>query len=131
MTEKEEIKYLMGLLQAAACWRLSEGDDRSPVDLEIDSRLNALLGEPDEVVDGRVINKKSSTYPQDVDNPEPAGMVQISMPKKKKKWVRLDWTELVPCKCSHTGFKRVVKEEFRHLVPGMEPVPDVDAAVAG
>lgn len=136
MTEQEELRYLISLTLSASEWRVSEDQaDVDPLRLEITHRLETLQGIEPEVVDGRIYNKpvdkEETTYQQDVDNPEPAGMVQISMPKKKKKWVRLDWTELVPCKCSHTGFKRVVKEEYRHLVPGLEPVPDVDAPVAG
>lgn len=42
MTRDEEILYLADLCLQASYWRLSEGDNRCPIELEIESRLAKL-----------------------------------------------------------------------------------------
>lgn len=42
MTRDEEILYLADLCLQASYWRLSEGDNRCPIELEIESRLANL-----------------------------------------------------------------------------------------
>lgn len=54
MTNKEELKYLTELVLEASKWRISEGDDRDPLRLEIEQRLATLTGTPETVVDGRI-----------------------------------------------------------------------------
>lgn len=119
MTEKEELRYLIDLVMEAGRWERSEGESKSALELEISLRIDRLLG-----------NSETTVSTQEVDNlstrPSRVGMVQITLPGRKKKWVKLDWTEEVPCKCSRTGFKRVVKPEYQALVPGCELIPDVD-----
>lgn len=123
MTAKEELNYLIDLVIEAGKWERSEGESKSALELEIRLRIDTLM-EGQEVTSSQLVINNLST--QKV-KPSRAGMVQITLPGRKKKWVRLDWTEEVPCKCSRTGFKRVVKDEYRNLVPGIEPIPDVDA----
>lgn len=42
MTREEEILYLADLCLQASYWRLSEGDNRCPIELEIEARLAKL-----------------------------------------------------------------------------------------
>ena len=53
MTEQEELRYLVSLTLAASDWRLSEGDERDPLRLEVQQRIARLLGDEPEIVDGR------------------------------------------------------------------------------
>lgn len=48
MTRNEEILYLADLCLQASYWRLSEGDNRCPIELEIESRLAKLHGAPEQ-----------------------------------------------------------------------------------
>lgn len=99
MDSKEELRYLIKLLQDSAAWRLSEGDDRSPLEIEVDSRINALLGEPDEVKeDGRKHN-----------SPKDANRIRITL-NGKKTWANREDCVQVPCKNSKTGFKWALKD---------------------
>lgn len=125
MTAKEELNYLIDLVLEAGKWERSEGESKSALELEIRLRIETLM-------EGREVTSSQQDTQQVINNlptqrPRRAGMVQITLPGRKKKWVRLEWTDEVPCKCSRTGFKRVVKDEYRSLVPGIEPVPDVDS----
>ena len=56
MNKTEELKYLVQLQSSALDWRLSEGDDRDPIRLEVEQRIAKLLGDDPEVVDGREQN---------------------------------------------------------------------------
>lgn len=47
MTRDEEILYLADLCLQASYWRLSEGDNRCPIELEIESRLAKLHEQPE------------------------------------------------------------------------------------
>lgn len=125
MTPKEELNYLIDLVIESGKWERSEGETKSSMELEIRLRIERLMNGQEVTQsqqDTQLVTNNLSTP-----RPSRAGMVQITLPGRKKKWVRLDWTEEVPCKCSRTGFKRVVKDEYRSLVPGMESIPDVDA----
>ena len=53
MNKAEELKYVVQLQSAALDWRLSEGDDRDPIRIEVEQRIAKLLGDDPEVVDGR------------------------------------------------------------------------------
>lgn len=114
MDKKEELRYLIKLLQDSAAWRLSEGDDRSPLEIEVDSRINTLLGEPDEVKeDGRKHN-----LPKDSDR------VRCTINGRK---VYMDRSQVhqVPCKNSKTGFKWVPNSV---VVEGQDVVDDADGS---
>lgn len=122
MDSKEELRYLIKLLQDSAAWRLSEGDDRSPLEIEVDSRINALLGEPDEVEeDGRKHNL-----------PKESNRIRITL-NGKKTWANREDCVQVPCKNSKTGFKWVLKDfqvgadsvvvEAENVVDGADSLP--------
>lgn len=99
--KQQELRYLIDLLQSSAEWRLSEDDPRNPLSLEVDSRINALLGEPDEVVGGRVQNNpKRITH---------AGQHNVNIGGKRK-WVDDSLIEKEPCKGSPTGYRWRLKE---------------------
>lgn len=44
----------------ASKWQVSEGDSRTPLELEIDSRIQRLTGVPETVIDGRLQASKAS-----------------------------------------------------------------------
>lgn len=51
MTNQEELTYLFGILSEASKWTRSEDDDRDSVRMEVEERIQRLLGnggEPDE-----------------------------------------------------------------------------------
>ena len=52
MSRNEELTYLVGLLTEASKWRISEGDDRDPIRMEVEQRIDTLLGKTAVVVDG-------------------------------------------------------------------------------
>lgn len=54
MTPQEELRYLSLLLLEASKWQVSEGDSRTPLELEIDSRIQRLTGVEEVVIDGRL-----------------------------------------------------------------------------
>ena len=54
MTPQQELRYLSLLLLEASKWQVSEGDARTPLELEIDSRIQRLTGIPEVVIDGRL-----------------------------------------------------------------------------
>ena len=107
MTKEEELRYLVGLTRSAASWRLSEGDERSPMELEVASRLDALLGIEPEVIDGRIQAPPVKPM-KDYSHPN---RVRVSLPGGKKKWVTPDKVKKVPYARSKTGFRYVLKEE--------------------
>ena len=56
MTEREKIEkeILMDIVLESSKWRLSEGDDRDCIRLEVEHRLGKYMGISPEVVDGRI-----------------------------------------------------------------------------
>lgn len=61
MTPQQELRYLSLLLLEASKWQVSEGDSRTPLELEIDSRIQRLTGIPEIVIDGRLQASEAST----------------------------------------------------------------------
>lgn len=55
MTEREKIEkeLLLDIVLESSKWRLSEGDDRDCIRLEVEQRLGKYMGISPEVVDGR------------------------------------------------------------------------------
>ena len=134
MTEeqRQEATYLTNLVLEASKWRLDESDQRDSIRIEVEHRLKVLMGEEDVPDEDGDIHDCTADEPS-INNlstqkikPSRVGMIQITLPGRKKKWVKLDWTEEVSCKCSRTGFRRVVKPEYQALVPGSELIPNVD-----
>lgn len=60
MTPQDELRYLSLLLLEATKWQVSEGDSRTPLELEIDSRIQRLTGVEEVVIDGRLQASKAS-----------------------------------------------------------------------
>ena len=112
MTDKQELAYLVGLVTEASKWGLSEDDTRDTIRLEVEHRISVLLGEGSDVPedDGRI---------HDVPK-EPASTVRSRVYREnkvrvlgddgKKHWHPRSECTQVPCKCSKTGFKWVLKE---------------------
>lgn len=101
MTEREELMYLVDLCVAAGQWQRGEGDPDG-LTLEIRDRIDKLLRVPQDRLVG----------PDDPDGVNPRERrIKIKMPDGT--WKRLPESQLekVPCKCSHTGFKWVLKED--------------------
>lgn len=51
MERFEELAYLSGLCLEASAWRLSEGDERDPLRIEVESRIKKLTESPDSTQD--------------------------------------------------------------------------------
>lgn len=61
MTKKEELKYLTELVLEASKWRLSDGDDRDTIRMEVEQRLSTLTGTKEKIVNGRIQSNQCPT----------------------------------------------------------------------
>lgn len=137
MERFEELAYLSGLCLEASAWRLSEGDERDPLRIEVESRIKKLTESPDSTQEPPEIEV---SLPNDVVQAMEAARLnehlgktdtgcqvlpafpQWGCPQESK--VKLTYNgrllrlprymlEQVPCKNSHTGYKWEVKDEYR------------------
>lgn len=77
MNKAEELKYLVQLQSAALDWRLSEGDDRDPIRLEVEQRIAKLLGDVPEVVEGREQNVRRTEQMRQAHRKYQEGKVRV------------------------------------------------------
>lgn len=116
MTQKEELTYLVDLLKESSKWRLSENDERDPIRIEVEQRLDKLLGRNVDTVNGReqsvtmpsasapaASTRKRKKAPSDY-------MVRIKVDGKFKRFPR-EMCDKVPCAHSTTGYKWVLKPQ--------------------
>lgn len=87
MNPTEELKYLVDLLKEASNWRVSEGDDRDPLRMEVEQRIDKLLGATPVVVDGREqsVSKPTTDSPKDVWTHE---RVRVRFSDGKQHWAK-------------------------------------------
>ena len=100
MSDREKLEFLLDILKESGKWSRT-ADDPTGLELEFNERLKQLLSVPQDRLIG----------PADPDGTIPRERrVKIKMPDGS--WQRFYESELekVPCKCSHTGFKWVLKE---------------------
>lgn len=104
MTEREELEYLIGLVQESTAWTRQEGD-KPALELEVNDRIKNLL----EQVTAPA--KPARSRPD-----RPAGQAKtmaISIKGKKHRFP-LDHLEKVPFKGSPTGYRWQLRKEFEH-----------------
>ena len=89
MDDKQELLYLQQLVLDASTWRLSEGDDRDCIRLEVQDRLRRLAGQE-----------------------HARRRVRIG---KRYAWVLKEHTERVPREDSPNRTRWAVKAEFADL----------------
>lgn len=87
MNPTEELKYLVDLLKEASNWRVSEGDDRDPLRMEVEQRIDKLLGENPVVVNGREqsVSNPSTYSPKDAWTHE---RVRVRFSDGKQHWAK-------------------------------------------
>lgn len=116
MTQKEELTYLVDLLKESSKWRLSENDERDPIRIEVEQRLDKLLGRNVDTVNGReqsvaapsataqaASTRKRKKAPSDY-------MIRIKVDGKFKRFPR-EMCDKVPCVHSTTGYKWILKSQ--------------------
>lgn len=84
MTEHEELIYLVALVTEASKWRLSEDDDRDPIRMEVEQRIDTLLGKEEVVVDGMVQSTAHPSKPRRLAGLDETVRIQ-SVPSMSKK----------------------------------------------
>lgn len=142
MERFEELAYLSGLCLEASAWRLSEGDERDPLRIEVESRIKKLTESPDSTQEPPEVEV---SFPNDVVQAMEAARLNEHLGKTDTgcqvlpafpQWgcqqetkvapdkIKLTYNgrllrlprymlEQVPCKNSHTGYKWEVKDEYR------------------
>lgn len=142
MERFEELAYLSGLCLEASAWRLSEGDERDPLRIEVESRIKKLTESPDTTQEPPEVEV---SFPKEVVQAMEAARLNEHLEKADTgcqvlpafpQWgsqqetkvapdkIKLTYNgrllrlprymlEQVPCKNSHTGYKWEVKDEYR------------------
>lgn len=116
MDDKQELLYLQQLVLDASTWRLSEGDDRDCIRLEVQDRLRRLAGQ--ETID-------QNGFAQSEPNQQPATPMSCKTAweharrrvriGKRYAWVLKEHTERVPREDSPNRTRWAVKAEFADL----------------
>lgn len=105
MTPQEELRYLSLLLLEASKWQVSEGDSRTPLELEIDSRIQRLTGVPETVIDGRLQASKALDETGEDVVPSDASSETTSNARQHKLEIQREWYH----KHKAEGLVRVVR----------------------
>lgn len=101
MSDRDKLEFLLEILKESGKWSRTN-DDPTGLELEFNERLNQLLSVPTDRLVG----------PGDPDGTNSRERrVKIKMPDGT--WKRFYERELekVPCKCSHTGWRWVLKAD--------------------
>lgn len=115
MTQKEELTYLVDLLKESSKWRLSENDERDPIRIEVEQRLDKLLGRNVDTVNGREqsVTMPSATAPAPSTRKRKKApsdyLIRVKVDGKFKRFPR-EMCDQVPCVHSTTGYKWVLKQ---------------------
>lgn len=104
MTKQEELRYLISLTLSASEWRLSEGDERDPLRMEIEQRIEVLLGAKPEVIDGREQSIGTPTAKSD-------NTVRVSFPDHSSHRVSVNDVHKEPFARSPSGYRWVINED--------------------
>jgi hypothetical protein len=123
MTEeqKTELVYLQELVLESTRWRISEDDDLSPIEREVRDRMDrlqeALTGNSAETIQEEDYRALEAARLNEHLEKADTGCQQESKVKLtyNGRLLRLPryMLEQVHCKNSHTGYKWVVKDEYR------------------
>lgn len=111
--EQQELKYLISLTLSASEWRLSEGDERDPLRLEVEQRIATLLGTEPKVVDGReqsVVERGLAKAKAKAEQEE-RGTRRVTFPDGSMHRASVKDIVQEPYARSPTGYRWVVKPE--------------------
>lgn len=127
MTNKEELQYLLGIVLEASQWRLSEGDDRDTIRLEVQDRIRRLSGE--NTVDENGLCQSEPLPKTEQQEPEEApvrtkslkskewmkGRVHVKFSDGNYHWCKAEHCEKVPRPTQPYLMKWAIKDEFKDL----------------
>ena len=105
MTPEEEITYLADLLMQAALWRVQPDEGRTPLELEVNDRLEKLKA----YSAAKLLNKTDYQALEAAKLNYHLEHVKVKVDGKWKTVKKSDCIQ-VPFKCSRTGYKWVLKE---------------------
>lgn len=120
MTEQEqqELRYLISLILSASEWRLSEDQkDVDPIRLEVNQRIQVLLGEEPEIIDGReqsVVERglaRAEAKKAKVIKVEKPSTIRVKFPDGSMHRVAIEDLRQEPYLQSPTGMHWVIKDE--------------------
>ena len=115
MTNQEELQYLLGIVLEASQWRLSEGDERDTIRLEVQDRIRRLSGQ--NTVDENGLHQsepKPIRHNRKYEDRFTRSHRRICV-NGKSFYVLKDHVEKVESKNSRVGYKWVIKPEFTEL----------------
>lgn len=123
MTNQEELLYLTNLVLEASQWRISEGDERDTIRLEIQDRIRRLSGlntvdenglhqsEPElQATEEAPVQTKSSKSKEWM-----RGRVHVKFADGNYHWCKAEHCEKVPRPTQPYLFKWAIKDEFKDL----------------
>jgi len=105
MNEHEELAYLIGIVTEASKWERSEGDGRDAIRMEIEHRINVLLGTESDTAgdDGRIYTTSTDKISRQRKYDE-LHVLALCGDGLRHKVPREDCVQ-VPCRQSRTGYK--------------------------
>lgn len=130
MTNQEELQYLLSIVLEASQWRLSEGDDRDTIRLEVQDRIRRLSGqntvdanglcqseplpetEQQELEEAPVQTKKTKSAKS---KEWMKGRVHVKFADGQYHWCKAEHCEKVPRPAQPYLMKWQIKEEYKHL----------------
>lgn len=126
MTREEELIYLGDLLMQAALWRVQPDEGRTPLELEVLSRLERLKAEAAaellnktdyKALEAAKLNEHLSK------NKYEENSVRVMVDGKKIRMKR-ELCVQVPCKNSPTGYKWMPKDSVQDNQPEVDKLSD-------
>ena len=131
MDRKEELLYLTELLLQSSRWSRDPDETLSGLELEVQDRVRPLLGQDTSDEKGfHVANpkpKKRPTTETPVSTAPTDGKVKVQVAPGKYKRLPVFMVRQEPCRCSKTGFKWVVRDEYAAEAGAVpEEAPEID-----
>lgn len=127
MTNQEELQYLLSIVLEASQWRLSEGDDRDTIRLEVQDRIRRLSGQNTIDKDGLCQSEPIPETEQQETEEAPVrtksikskewmkGRVHVKFADGNYHWCKAEHCEKVPRPTQPYLMKWQIKAEFKHL----------------
>lgn len=131
MDRKEELLYLTELLLQSSRWSRDPDETLSGLELEVQDRVRTLLGQDTSDEKGfHLANpkpKKRPTTEAPVSTAPTDGKVKVQVAPGKYKRLPVFMVRQEPCRCSKTGFKWVVRDEYAAEAGAVpEEAPEID-----
>ena len=131
MDRDAELAYLFNLTLQASRWQRDPDETLSGLELEVQDRVRTLLGQDTRDENGfHVANPKQKKRPATetpVSTAPTDGKVKVQVAPGKYKRLPVFMVRQEPCRCSKTGFKWVVRDEYAAEAGAVpEEAPEVD-----